>query len=166
MLVRGGVCAAVFAAAVFVWSSVEASARDYVNFSGQYEPGTIIVVNDDRYLYYVLENNRAIRYQIAGAIDFVVQLKQFADGSRKIAEIAEIGGIDPITNRIEVNPVFETHFNANRPEDGTDFTFSGRTPEAIGEIVQAGFDAGLLLRRARAAADPAEAGDTTETSEA
>jgi len=87
----------------------------------------------------------AIRYQIAGALDFVVQLKQYADGNRKIAEIAEVGGIDPISSRVEINPIFQTHYNPNRPRDGTAFTFAGRTPVAIAEIVEAGFDPGLLM---------------------
>jgi lipoprotein-anchoring transpeptidase ErfK/SrfK len=42
-----------------------ASARDFVNFNGDYEPGTIVVVNAERHLYYVLGEGRAIRYNIA-----------------------------------------------------------------------------------------------------
>lgn len=87
----------------------------------------------------------AIRYQIAGSIDYVVQLRQYADGSRKISEIAEVGSIDQITKRVEVNPIFQTFYNSNSPEAGTAFAFAGRTPTAIADIVEAGFDASLLM---------------------
>jgi pilus assembly protein CpaF len=97
----------------------------------------------------------AIRYQIAGAIDFVVQLRQYADGIRKISEIAEIGTIDPVTNRIEVNPIFRTHYDPGRPENGTTFQFAGRTPEDIATLVDAGFDARLLMRKRAATPSPA-----------
>ncbi len=86
----------------------------------------------------------AIRYQIAGAVDYVVQLTRYPNGARKISAIAEIGGIDPITQRIEVNPVFETHYDHSREDAETFFSFSGRTPDAIGEIIKGGFDPSYL----------------------
>jgi Flp pilus assembly CpaF family ATPase len=86
----------------------------------------------------------AIRYQIAGAVDYVVQLTRYPDGARKTSAISEIGGIDPVTGRIEVNPVFETHYDPSKPEAGTAFSFSGRTPEAIAEIIKGGFDPSFL----------------------
>lgn len=82
----------------------------------------------------------AIRYQIAGAVDYVVQLTRYANGKRKISEIAEIGGIDPLTNRVEVNPVFRTYYDHTRRSAVGEFAFSGRTPEGIDEIIKGGFD--------------------------
>jgi Flp pilus assembly protein TadB/energy-coupling factor transporter ATP-binding protein EcfA2 len=76
----------------------------------------------------------AIRQQIAGAVDFVVQVGKYSDGSRKILEIAEVGDVDPVTGRVEVNPIFQTHYNARRPGRGTAFTFAGRTPRAIASL--------------------------------
>ena len=86
----------------------------------------------------------AIRYQIAGAVDYVVQLRRYANGARKISEIAEIGGIDPVTNRIEVNPVFEADYNHSDPDAVAVFTFAGRTPDDIESLIKAGFDASTL----------------------
>jgi hypothetical protein len=74
----------------------------------------------------------------------VVQLTRYPDGARKTSAISEIGGIDPVTGRIEVNPVFETHYDPSKPEAGTAFSFSGRTPEAIAEIIKGGFDPSFL----------------------
>lgn len=86
----------------------------------------------------------AIRYQIAGAIDYVVQLKRYPNGKRKISEIAEVGGIDPITKRVEVNPIFETLYDHTKKDAEAIFSFAGRTPEAIDDIIKAGFDPSLL----------------------
>ncbi|WP_056039461.1 ATPase, T2SS/T4P/T4SS family [Loktanella sp. 3ANDIMAR09] len=82
----------------------------------------------------------AIRYQVAAAIDFIVQLHRYADGRKKISAIAEVGAVDPVTGRIEVNPIFETYYNPVRPDLGTRFTFAGRTPVAIREIIDGGFN--------------------------
>ena len=86
----------------------------------------------------------AVRYQIAGSVDFVVQLTRYPNGKRKISEIAEIGGIDPITNRIEVNPVFRTYYDPGRKGTKGEFAFSGRTPVQIVDIIKGGFDPRLL----------------------
>jgi Flp pilus assembly CpaF family ATPase len=86
----------------------------------------------------------AIRYQIAGAVDYVIQLTRYANGKRKISAISEIGSIDPVTQRIEVNPVFETHYDHSVPDAETFFSFSGRTPGAIGEIIKGGFEPSYL----------------------
>lgn len=86
----------------------------------------------------------AIRYQIAGAVDYIVQLRRYANGARKISEIAEIGGIDPVTNRIEVNPIFETEYDHSDSDAVAVFTFAGRTPDDIDSLIKAGFDASTL----------------------
>jgi len=82
----------------------------------------------------------AVRYQIAGSVDFVVQLTRYPNGRRKISEIAEIGGIDPITQRVEVNPVFRTYYDPSRRGSVGEFSFSGRTPDQIVDIIKGGFD--------------------------
>ena len=86
----------------------------------------------------------AIRYQIAGAVDYVVQLTRYPNGKRKTSEIASVGGIDPVTNRIEVNPVFRTYYDHADKKAKGDFAFSGVTPHDIGEIIKGGFDPALL----------------------
>jgi len=86
----------------------------------------------------------AIRYQIAGAVDFVVQLTRYPNGKRKISEIAEVGNIDTFTGRIEVNPVFKTFYDHSDKTAKGDFSFAGRTPETIVDILKGGFDPSLF----------------------
>lgn len=40
-------------------------AKEFINFEGNFEPGTIIIVNAERKLYYVLGKGRAIVYPVA-----------------------------------------------------------------------------------------------------
>ena len=40
-------------------------AKEFVSFTGNYAPGTIIVVNSERKLYYVLGEGRAVVYPVA-----------------------------------------------------------------------------------------------------
>lgn len=49
---------------------------------------------------------RAIREQIVGAVDLVVQQTRFADGSRRITTIAEVGDLDD-QGSVSVVPLFE-----------------------------------------------------------
>ena len=86
----------------------------------------------------------AIRYQIAGAVDYIVQLRRYPNGARKISEIAEVGDIDSHTGRVEVNPIFETHYDHTKENAPTYFSFAGRTPEGIESIIKAGFNASFL----------------------
>jgi len=86
----------------------------------------------------------AIRYQIAGAVDFVVQLKRYSNGKRKVLEIAEVGGVDSMTGRLEVNPVFQTHYDPAIKGAKAEFSFAGRTPDHIVEIIKGGFDPATL----------------------
>ena len=49
---------------------------------------------------------RAIREQIAGANDVVVQVDRLASGNRQVTRIAEVGGIDPETEQVQVEDIF------------------------------------------------------------
>ncbi|WP_432797006.1 ATPase, T2SS/T4P/T4SS family [Poriferisphaera sp. WC338] len=49
---------------------------------------------------------RAIREQIVSAVDLVVQVARFADGSRRITHISEMAGIDRETGEILMEDVF------------------------------------------------------------
>jgi pilus assembly protein CpaF len=49
---------------------------------------------------------RAIREQIAGAVDIVVQQTRFSDGTRRVTSIAEVGGVSE-AGAVEVVPLFE-----------------------------------------------------------
>ena len=60
--------------------------------------------------------HRAIRDQVADAIDLVVQLSRLPDGSRRVIEIAEIVGIE--ANTIEVRDLFVFDWAAGLDGDG------------------------------------------------
>ncbi|MGK2930122.1 MAG: CpaF family protein [Acidimicrobiales bacterium] len=58
----------------------------------------------------------AIRQQIAGAIDLVVQIGRLRDGSRRITQICEIGRVR--NEEIEVFPIFDFDYSKGYAEDG------------------------------------------------
>jgi len=62
-----GVTIAAIAAWVFLFSGTitDVKAKDLVDFTGDYPPGSIVVVNAERTLYYVLGNGKALRYPVA-----------------------------------------------------------------------------------------------------
>lgn len=49
---------------------------------------------------------RAIREQIASAVDIVIQYTRFGDGSRKVTQVSEIVGLDEDTGEVVVEDVF------------------------------------------------------------
>jgi lipoprotein-anchoring transpeptidase ErfK/SrfK len=65
MLRRIGIAVWAAAALVVAGFSTPAGAKEFIAFTGDYEPGTIIIVNSERKLYYVLGEGRAIRYPVA-----------------------------------------------------------------------------------------------------
>lgn len=54
---------------------------------------------------------RAIREQIASAIDIVVQYTRFGDGSRKVTQITEISSFDPDLGEIVVEDIFNYQYS-------------------------------------------------------
>ena len=58
----------------------------------------------------------AIRQQIAGAIDLVVQIGRLRDGSRRITQICEVGRLRG--DEIEVIPIFEFDYSQGVDRDG------------------------------------------------
>ncbi len=81
---------------------------------------------------------RAIREQIAGAIDLIVQISRLSDGSRKIMSIAEVQGIqgDTVTLQ-EVFEFKEIGFDKNRRIIGQ-FLSKGLIPKFIQELKERG----------------------------
>ncbi len=51
-------------------------------------------------------SEKALRYQISSAVDLIVQVSRYSDGSRRIGSIAEVLGFDSQGN-YEVQPIFE-----------------------------------------------------------
>ncbi len=70
---------------------------------------------------------RAIREQIAGSVDLIVQQSRLSDGSRKVTSIAEVVGLDD-DGRVEVQEIFAFKRSGTGP-DG----------EALGRFQPTGF---------------------------
>jgi pilus assembly protein CpaF len=82
---------------------------------------------------------RAIRDQIASAMDLVVQLTRQRDGRRQVTEIAEVAGMEGDT--LTLNQIF----TVPRNEDGTvtlggELAPTGIRPSFTGDLIDAGFD--------------------------
>lgn len=81
---------------------------------------------------------RAIREQIAGAVDLIVQISRLSDGSRKVMSIAEVQGIQGETVTLqEVFDFKETGFDKNRKIVGQ-FLSKGLIPKFIQELKERG----------------------------
>ncbi|HAS10793.1 MAG TPA: pilus assembly protein CpaF, partial [Acidimicrobiaceae bacterium] len=59
---------------------------------------------------------QAIRQQIAGAIDLVVQIGRLRDGSRRIVQICEVGRV--VGDDIEVLPIFDFDYSPGLDASG------------------------------------------------
>ncbi len=64
---------------------------------------------------------RAIREQVSSALDLIIHLSRLRDGSRKVVEVAEVGGMEGDT--IIMQDVFYFDFSMGLDEDGR---FAGR----------------------------------------
>jgi pilus assembly protein CpaF len=82
--------------------------------------------------------SRAIREQIASAIDIVVQQSRLRDGTRKIVNIAEVVGLDE--NGIKVQDIFIFKQTGVDPEGAVKgyFTATGIVPECMEYLLESG----------------------------
>ena len=79
---------------------------------------------------------RAIREQILAAIDMVVQISRFPDGSRRVTHISEVMGIDQDTGQIITEDIFITRATA----DGkVRLRHTGYIPRFVEEMIAKGF---------------------------
>lgn len=87
--------------------------------------------------------SRAIRAQIANSVHLVVQQTRFADGSRRVTEIAEVTGIDE-HGEITLNPLFVFQRDAaavgaaRQARIAGRFRATGYVPSFIGEFYALG----------------------------
>lgn len=65
MLGRLSIAAVAVVSLVMTGGGTSVFAKEYVTFEGGYAPGSIIVVNSERKLYYVVGDGRAIVYPVA-----------------------------------------------------------------------------------------------------
>ena len=83
---------------------------------------------------------RAIREQIASAVDIIIQQTRMADGARRITDIVEVRGIDD--DSILLTPIFQfqrTGITSKGKIEGH-FTPSGEVPVFYQELQNAGLD--------------------------
>ena len=85
---------------------------------------------------------KAIRQQVAGAIDLIVQLKRLKDGSRKVTSITEVIGMEGET--ITMQEIFKFEPKGADPQTGKiigEFNPTGIRPQVISRL----FDMGIPL---------------------
>lgn len=86
---------------------------------------------------------RAIREQIAGAVNLIVQISRLSDGSRKVVSITEVSGLQgDIVTLAEIFRFKETGYDKNRRIQGT-FQSTGVVPSFIQKLS----DKGVVIPR-------------------
>jgi septum site-determining protein MinD len=100
---------------------------------------------------------RAIREQIAGAVNLIVQISRQSDGSRKIMSITEVAGMQgDIVTLAEIFRFKETGYDKNRKIQGV-FQATGTIPSFIQKLS----DKGVVIPREIFSNDPAAAAKPT-----
>jgi len=84
-------------------------------------------------------SEKALRHQVGSAIDLIVQVSRYSDGSRRVGSIAEIRGFNP-DGSYAVHPIFEMSRMIRRPDGGLDgkLEATGEVPSFMQEIVDNG----------------------------
>ncbi len=83
--------------------------------------------------------SRAVREQIVGSVDLIVQQTRLTDGSRKVTSISEVLGIDD-DGRVELVELFHFH-RTGTSKDGTalgGFRATGVLPSYLDELIALG----------------------------
>ncbi|MGZ3774200.1 MAG: ATPase, T2SS/T4P/T4SS family [Pseudobdellovibrionaceae bacterium] len=93
---------------------------------------------------------RAIREQISGAVNLIVQISRLSDGSRKVVSITEVAGMQgEIVTLAEIFRFKETGYDKNRKIQGV-FQATGTIPSFIQKLS----DKGVVIPREIFANDP------------
>ncbi|MEN0058713.1 MAG: ATPase, T2SS/T4P/T4SS family [Bdellovibrio sp.] len=93
---------------------------------------------------------RAIREQISGAVNLIVQISRLSDGSRKILSITEVAGMQgDVVTLAEIFRFKETGYNEHRKIQGV-FQATGTIPSFIQKLS----DKGVIIPREIFANDP------------
>ncbi len=79
---------------------------------------------------------RAIREQIAAALDLVVQIARLSDGRRRVTHISEIVGIDPETERILTEDIFTLRTHKGEIDTKGRLRHTGYIPAFADELIQ------------------------------
>lgn len=81
-------------------------------------------------------SEKALRHQVSAAINIIIQVTRFSDGSRKVSHISELNGFTP-EGDYNVIPIFEI-LNMKRRPDGTlegQLEATGNLPTFMQEII-------------------------------
>lgn len=83
--------------------------------------------------------SRAIREQIAGSVDLIVQQSRLSDGSRRVTSIAEVVGMDD-DGQVEVQEIFHFHRTGTSPEGKSlgRYQATGFLPSYLDELIGLG----------------------------
>jgi pilus assembly protein CpaF len=88
---------------------------------------------------------RAIREQVAAAVDLIVQQSRFGDGSRRITHVSEVTGMEGDT--VQMNDIFlykQQGFDADGRVRGH-FVATGQVPQFYQELRERGIDVDLSI---------------------
>lgn len=104
---------------------------------------------------------KAIREQISGAVDLIVQISRMSDGSRKILSITEVSGMQgDIISLAEIFRFKETGFDSNRKILGQ-YQATGTVPSFVQEIKDKGGHIAMEIFSNEAPKPAAKAGAPT-----
>ena len=93
--------------------------------------------------------SRAIREQIASAIDIIVSVKRFDDGVRRVDRISELTGLEEQTPQLQDIFVFEQTGRKDRKIQGH-FTATGIVPRCAHQLRERGWEISFdLFRKSR-----------------
>ncbi|MGH2844286.1 MAG: hypothetical protein ACRDKL_12000, partial [Solirubrobacteraceae bacterium] len=68
----------------------------------------------------------AVRQQVSRALDMVIQIERFGDGSRRLTSITEVQRMEGET--VTLQDVFEYHYGKGPGDGGGELTYSGLRP--------------------------------------
>ncbi len=83
--------------------------------------------------------SRAIREQISGSVDMIIQQSRFSDGSRRVAAITELSGLDE-NLEFQLNDIF-AYYRTGTGDDGKvlgEFRASGYLPSFLDQFITYG----------------------------
>ncbi len=90
--------------------------------------------------------SRAIREQIASAVDFIISVRRYDDGIRRVESISELTGMEELTPQLQEIFVFKERGRKDRQIVG-EFVPTGIVPRRVQQLRERGFDVPLNLFR-------------------
>ena len=77
--------------------------------------------------------SRAIREQGTSALDFIIHVRRYEDGTRRVERVSELVGLEQDVPQLQDIFVFRRHQQTGRNVEG-EFQATGIVPRAIGEL--------------------------------